>query len=115
MSVTPRLQQGTDKLLLEYSLSLNDVENIESFTTGTGPSAQTIQLPTTTVKNILQRASLRSGQTLVLSGFKQSTNSILKSGLGSANNQLLGGGNNGKNSSQYLVITVTPYIAQDNE
>lgn len=115
MSVTPRLQQGTDKLLLEYSLNLNDVESIVSFSTGSGANAQTLQLPTTTVKNILQRASLRSGQTLILSGFKQTSSALTNSGVGSPNSMLLGGGKNGKNSNQYLVITVTPYVAQDNE
>lgn len=115
MSVTPKIQKDTDKMLLEYSLSLNDVEKIEPFTTGVGDNANTIQLPTTTVKNILQRASLRSGQTLILSGFKQSTANINYSGVGSARNQVLGGSRIAKNGSQYLVITVTPYIAQDNE
>lgn len=115
MNVTPRLQVGTDKLLLEYTLSLNDVEKLESFTTGEGQNSATVQLPTTTIKNILQRASLRSGQTLVLSGFKQTTSGITNSGVGSANNPIFGGTKNGKNSSQYLVITVTPYVAQDNE
>ncbi|MBA4242230.1 MAG: hypothetical protein C0448_16030 [Sphingobacteriaceae bacterium] len=114
MSVTPRLQKDTDKMLLEYSLSLNDVEAIEPFTTGAGDNAQTIQLPTTTVKNILQRASLKSGQTLILSGFKQSNSNLTYSGVGSARNQALGGNRNAQNSSQYLVITVTPYVAQDN-
>lgn len=113
MSVTPRLQQGTDKLLLEYSLSLNDVEDIQTIATGTGQNTQTIQLPTTTIKNILQRASLRSGQTLILSGFKQTGSSLKNSGVGAAGNMLLGGGKNGKNTNQYLVITVTPYLAQD--
>jgi type IVB pilus formation R64 PilN family outer membrane protein len=115
MSVTPRVQQGSNKVLLEYSLNLNDVENIETISTGSGDSAQTIQLPTTTVKNILQRASLRSGQTLVLSGFKQSSANITKSGIGSASNFLLGGGRGAKNGSQYLIITVTPFLAQDSE
>ena len=114
MSITPRLQKDTDKMLLEYSLSLNDVEKIEPFTTGSDDSAQTIQLPTTTIKNILQRARLKSGQTLILSGFKQKNSGLTYSGVGSASNQALGGNRNGKNSSQYLVITVTPYIAQDN-
>lgn len=114
MSVTPRVQQGSNKLLLEYSLSLNDVEEIQNFTTGSGANAQTLQLPTTTVKNILQRSSLRSGQTLILSGFKQSSANVTKSGVGSASNILFGGAKGGRNGSQYLIITVTPYIAQDN-
>lgn len=114
LTVTPKVQPD-GKILMEYSLNLNDVEEIKSFTTGSGASAQTIQLPTTTVKSILQRASLRSGQTLVLSGFKQTVAKNNNAGIGSPNNLILGGKQNASNEEQYLVITITPYLAQDNE
>lgn len=113
LSITPKIQKQNNKVLLEYSLNINDVESIKPFTTGSGASAQTVQLPTTTVKNILQRASLKSGQTLILSGFKQTTATIDKAGMGKPENIALGGRNIGKNTNQYLVITVTPYIAND--
>lgn len=112
LTVTPKVQPD-GKILMEYSLNLNDVEEIKNFTTGSGASAQTIQLPTTTVKSILQRASLRSGQTLVLSGFKQIVAKNNNSGVGSPSNFLLGGRNTATNEEQYLVITITPYLAQD--
>jgi type IVB pilus formation R64 PilN family outer membrane protein len=114
LTVTPKVQPD-GKILMEYSLNLNDVEEIKNFTTGSGDSAQTIQLPTTTVKSILQRASLRSGQTLVLSGFKQIVAKNNNSGVGSPSNFLLGGKNISSNEEQYLVITITPYLAQDND
>ena len=114
LTVTPKVQPD-GKILMEYSLNLNDVEEIKNFTTGSGASAQTIQLPTTTVKSILQRASLRSGQTLVLSGFKQIVAKNNNSGVGSPSNFLLGGRNTATNEEQYLVITITPYLAQDND
>lgn len=114
LTVTPKVQPD-GKILMEYSLNLNDVEEIKNFTTGSGDSVQTIQLPTTTVKSILQRASLRSGQTLVLSGFKQIVAKNNNSGVGSPSNILLGGKNVASNEEQYLVITITPYLAQDND
>ena len=114
LTVTPKVQPD-GKILMEYGLNLNDVEEIKNFTTGSGDNAQTIQLPTTTVKSILQRASLRSGQTLVLSGFKQTVAKNTNSGVGSPNNIVLGGRQNASNEEQYLVITITPYLAQDND
>lgn len=111
MSVTPKLQKDMDKILLEYALTLNTIDDLsQTYTDSTGNK---VTLPKTSIKNILQRSSLRSGQTLVLSGFKQNTSKIQNSGVGSANFQLLGGGINSGNTSQYLVITVTPYVAQD--
>lgn len=114
LTVTPKVQPD-GKILMEYALNLNDVEEIKSFTTGSGDAAQTIQLPTTTIKSILQRASLRSGQTLVLSGFKQTVARNNNAGVGSPSNLALGGKQNASNEEQYLVITITPYLAQDNE
>lgn len=114
LTVTPKIQPD-NKILMEYSLALNDVERIDSFTSGQGASAQTIQLPTTTIKNILQRAALRSGQTLILSGFKQTVAKNDDKGLGSSSNIYMGGARNATSEEQYLVITITPYLAQDNE
>lgn len=114
MSVIPKVQPN-GKILLEYAMNLSDFQGFTNFSTGSGNNAQTLSLPTTTLKNILQRASLRSGQALVLSGFKQSVSTINKNGVGSPSNFLFGGGSDAQQQEQYLVITVTPFVAQDNE
>jgi type IVB pilus formation R64 PilN family outer membrane protein len=111
MTVTPKLQKNLDKILLEYSLTLNSIDDMSQ--TYTDSSGNKVTLPKTSIKNILQRSALRSGQTLVLSGFKQNTAKIQNDGVGSASFQLLGGNRNAANTSQYLVITVTPYVAQE--
>lgn len=92
-------------------MNLSDIEGIRTFT---APNGSSIEIPTSNLKSVLQRASLRSGNTLVLSGFKQATSNTDKSGVGSANNLLLGGKHNSGTTDQYLVITVTPYIANNN-
>jgi len=112
MNVTPRLQIGSDKILLEYAMTLS---SLDAMNKDTDSSGNAIGLPQTSIKNILQRSSLKSGQTLVLSGFKSSSATINNSGVGSPSNQLLGGARDSQNTSQYLVITVTPYVAQESE
>ena len=114
MSVIPKVQPN-GKILLEYAMNLSDFQGFTDFSTGSGNNAQTLSLPTTTLKNILQRASLRSGQALVLSGFKQSVSTVNKNGVGSPSNYLFGGGSAAQQQEQYLVIMVTPFVAQDNE
>lgn len=109
MTLVPKIQPD-GKILVEYALNLADYEGIKEIEAG----GTKIGLPITTAKNILQRASLRSGQTLVLSGFKQNSGNVSGSGMGHPMNILGGGGIKGVNSEQYLVITMTPYIAQDN-
>lgn len=112
MSVTPKVQQN-GKILLEYAMNMSDFQGFESFSTGGGSSAQSLALPKTTLKNILQRASLKSGQSLILSGFKQSASSSTQNGIGSASNFLFGGGQKAGTQEQYLVISVTPYVSPD--
>jgi type IVB pilus formation R64 PilN family outer membrane protein len=110
LNITPKLEPSGN-ILMEYTMNLSDIEDIRKFT---APNGSQIELPTSNLKSVLQRATLRSGQTLVLSGFKQSTSSTTKAGVGSPGNMLLGGSHSAEVNDQYLVITVTPYIANNN-
>ena len=111
LNVTPKIEPTGD-VLLEYAMNLSQLEELKSFPSATDPNM--IQLPTSTLKSMLQRAVLRSGETLVLSGFKQKTASTIKTGVGHPSNLLMGGGQKYDTAYQYLVITVTPYIANNN-
>ena len=50
----------------------------------------------------------------MLSGFKQTSSKVTKQGVGDPRNILAGGSNQSTLESQYLVITVTPYVASGN-
>ena len=115
MNVTPKVEPNGN-VLLEYSLNLSEVEGFKSIGTkdADGNLKSGIELPTSTLKSVLQRASLKSGQTLVLSGFKQTSSKVTKQGVGDPRNILAGGSNQSTLESQYLVITVTPYVASGN-
>ncbi len=110
MSLVPKIEPNGN-ILLEYTMNLSDIEEIRTFTSSNGSA---IEIPTSNLKSVLQRATLRSGQTLVLSGFKQKNANYNKSGVGAPSNMLMGGSMNAGVSDQYLVITVTPYIANSN-
>lgn len=109
----PKIQPDGN-ILLDFSMNLNDIQEIVNFTTGTGENQQTVQIPNTTQDSISQTVSLQSGQTLVLSGLKQITATSKDSGIGKSSNYLLGGKRNASAGEKYLVITVTPYIAETN-
>ncbi len=111
LNVTPKIEPNGN-ILLEYAMNLSELVDLQD--KSTPDKSSTIQLPTSTLKSVLQRAVLRSGETLVLSGFKQDHVSKNKSGVGSPSNMLLGGSHAASVGSQYLVITVTPYIANSN-
>lgn len=111
LNVTPKIEPNGN-ILLEYAMNLSNIESITTYASPDGSAS--LQLPISNLKSVLQRATLRSGETLVLSGFKENVTKINKSGVGSPNNMILGGSQNATYSSQYLVITVTPYIANSN-
>ena len=107
LNITPKIQPN-GSVLLQYSIDLSELEEIKEFSSGSSK----IQMPTRTVRNILQRASLRSGETLVVSGFRQMFDSVDRNGVGSPKAWAAGGKLNSSSQDTQLVITLTPYIVK---
>lgn len=105
MNLLPHVLPNDD-ILLQFAIDLSSSLKIKSITSGNA----TVQIPEIDVRNFLQRVSLRSGQTLVLSGFEQTSNNIESSGTLSPDNWLLGGGNRANRKRDILVVTITPVI-----
>lgn len=114
MNITPKVLPN-GKILIEYAMNMSDFLGFETLSTSSDGSGQSLSLPNTALNNILQRAAVKSGQSMVLSGFKQRMNSSSRQGTPVPNTPLLGGGVNAETKEQYLVVVVTPTIAQDNE
>ena len=108
MIATPKIQPN-GKVLLEYNINLANVKQIVTYS----QSGTSVQLPTRDVKSIIQRASLKSGQTLVLAGFQDIGSSVSNQGVLSGNNILFGGSKNAQNTKTQLVILITPYITDN--
>lgn len=110
LNVLPKIQPDGD-ILLQFGIDLSEIEKIDTFTSG----SSTVQTPTRLVRNALHRASIRSGQTLVLTGYQGVSANIDNKGVGGATSMfspLLGGSQNSSNSRVQLVIMVTPYVAK---
>ena len=105
MDILPRiLDHG--RLLLLFNMTLNTLLEMEEFVT----NDNTVMLPTTETRGFSQEIVLRSGSTLILTGFEQATNSINKSGVGSPDNMLFGGGRSSEDERTVLVILLTPEV-----
>jgi type IVB pilus formation R64 PilN family outer membrane protein len=103
-TVTPKIEEDGD-ILLQFAGDISDLKKMSEFTSGTS----SLQLPQKTVRDFLQRVRIRSGETLVLTGFEQSINRSDDQGVGSSKNVLAGKQfANGKRVS--IVILVTPYV-----
>ncbi|ETS30038.1 type IVB pilus formation outer membrane protein, R64 PilN family [Photorhabdus temperata] len=95
------------QILLQYNISLSDLKKLAKF--GKEETGQ-VQLPTIDLRAFSQKVRLHSGETLVLSGFEQQSDTSERSGLGSPDNQVLGGSREGKTNHNVIVVMITPIV-----
>ncbi|NHB91639.1 PilN family type IVB pilus formation outer membrane protein [Photorhabdus cinerea] len=95
------------QILLQYNISLSDLKKLEKF--GKEETGQ-VQLPTIDLRAFSQKVRLHSGETLVLSGFEQQSDTSDRSGLGSPDNQFLGGSREGNRNHNVIVVMITPIV-----
>ncbi|ELC5807656.1 PilN family type IVB pilus formation outer membrane protein, partial [Salmonella enterica] len=69
-----------------------------------------VELMKTRLKTFTQRVNMKSGQTLILSGYEQLNNTADHQGVGSSRFFGLGGGASGAQNRTQLVMFVTPII-----
>ncbi len=69
-----------------------------------------LQLPTMQMRGFVQEIAMRSGQTLVLTGFEELRETTSSSGIGKAKMGLLGGKAYNDMERKVLVITMTPEV-----
>jgi type IVB pilus formation R64 PilN family outer membrane protein len=109
ITLLPKLIPGTDDLMLDLIMSISSSKGFRTVKSS-GDQGNIIELPRTEGQALYQRVWLKSGETLVLSGFEQDQKGGSQSGLGKSSHFLLGGGLSGKNRRTTLVITVTPVL-----
>jgi type IVB pilus formation R64 PilN family outer membrane protein len=97
-----------NQLLLQYSINLSELKNIKSISSGDNQ----IQIPEIDNRIFSQKVRLKSGQTLVLSGFEQTNTTSNRKGTGMASNWLLGGGVSTENKRNIIVIMITPLVME---
>src|SRR5204863_1303713 len=70
MTVLPNvLDNGT--VMLQFSTDISTLRQITTVSSGGSSSSSQIQTPEIDTRNFLQRVAMKSGQTLVVSGFEQ--------------------------------------------
>ena len=107
MNLLPHLLDGR-RLMLQFSVNISSLKALNTVSSG----GSTIQVPEVDSRDFLQRVSMRSGETLLLSGFEQTAANLNKQGIGSADNTALGGGVSASKTRDIVVIMITPVIAQ---
>lgn len=105
LQLTPRLLDD-GRIMLQYSMSLIDIVNMESFATGVG----NIQLPETSSRVFVQQAMLKSGSTLIIGGYDDEQVQQTSQGVGSPFNYFLGGGSSNAKTRIMMFIAITPQV-----
>ena len=109
LDVLPRIMEH-GRLMMLFSLSLSNLVGMDI--QPVGEDGQYVQNPNTTERGFSQEISLKSGETLILSGYETVQNSLTKEGVGAINNTILGGIQQHKKVRTVLVIMLTPVVVE---
>lgn len=104
MRVLPVVMNDS-QLLLQFDVNLSALNKIRQVISG----SSMIEIPEVDNRIFSQKVSLRSGQTLVLSGFEQRVDQGNKQGLGSPDN-LMFGSQGTDNRRDVIVVLITPVL-----
>ncbi len=117
LDVLPRiLEHG--RLLVLFNLTLSDLLELQkvylnsSEDASTQDSGQYIQNPIIETRGFTQEVAMKSGESLILSGYERVENEASKTGVGSATNSLLGGTAEASKTRSILVIILTPVVLE---
>ncbi|EPX83526.1 hypothetical protein [Salipiger mucosus] len=109
MQVLPRVVSN-GQIALQYNISTSELvgseDGFERFAVG----GSEVQLPNINNRSFTQQVMVPQGNTLVLSGFEQTTSRSDRQGVGSAENWLTGGRVSGSLERDVMVIMITPVI-----
>lgn len=117
LDVLPRiLEHG--RLMLMFNLTLSDLIELQRVDLGgsgadedgNSNSGQYIQNPIIETRGFTQEVALKSGETLILTGYERVENTANKTGVGSPENSLLGGSATAGKNRSILVIMLTPVV-----
>ncbi|BEV15653.1 PilN family type IVB pilus formation outer membrane protein [Herbaspirillum sp. DW155] len=103
MSILPHvLTNGT--VMLQFSTDISTLRGIRQIES----NGSRIESPELDTRNFLQRVAMKSNETLIISGFEQTDDNLDFKGVGTPRNFLLGGGVNGQNNKEIIVVLITP-------
>lgn len=100
----PRISDG--RILLGMNMTISSLLGIQTVPSG----GNSIQLPSIASSTFQQSVSMKPGQTLLLTGFKQNNGQTTRNGVGSPYMPLLGGGADANTKNQMIAIVITARI-----
>jgi len=104
-SFLPKVIDG--RILIDFDMTLSDLLDLKTFTSGSGSSASSVQLPTMQLTRFEQSVSLKPGETLILTGMRQQNTSTTNNGVGSPYLPILGGGVDAQKGDTIIAVVIS--------
>lgn len=101
----PMVLEGDD-LVLQFEADLTSLRQLRRV----GGSAQFVEVPEIDSRKVMQRVRMRSGQTLVVTGFEQERNQVERQGVGHPGFLGLGGGVGSQTVRSVIVAMITVQV-----
>ena len=105
MTVLPSVM-ADGSIIMQFQSDISALKQIRQITSGN----VTIEAPELDTRNFLQRVTMKSGETLIISGFEQTDGNANRSGVGTPQNWALGGGIKSNTGKEVMVILLTPVV-----
>lgn len=101
-----------DTVMMTMALDQSVLQSLQSFVSGTGANAQTVQLPNVNGEGSSQEVPIKNGQTIVLTGFDRVSDQYDKRTLGNGM-PLFTGGSLTSHRSRTTTIVLISAVVQD--
>ncbi|MFC5550208.1 hypothetical protein [Massilia aerilata] len=99
-----------DTVTVNISLDQSTLKSLETFTSGSGANAQSVQLPNKDGEGSSQVVPIRNGQTILLTGFDTKSNQYDKRTLGAHLPVIAGGGLRAAESRSTTIVLLTAEV-----
>jgi type IVB pilus formation R64 PilN family outer membrane protein len=99
-----------DTVTVNISLDQSTLKSLETFTSGSGASAQSVQLPNKDGEGSSQVVPIRNGQTILLTGFDTKSNQYDKRTMGANIPVIAGGGLRATESRSTTIVLMTAEV-----
>ncbi|MGL9751232.1 MAG: hypothetical protein ACR5LC_08400 [Symbiopectobacterium sp.] len=99
INLLPNIMPDGQHLLLQFAINLSEPPTRRTFTSG----ESSVELLNTQLKTFTQLVKMKTGQTLVLSGFQQASRKGSKQGVGQQ----------AEDGDRMLVVLITPVLLQE--
>lgn len=103
MNLLPTLLDNRS-VMLQVQIDMSELLELKEVTSG----ESTIQTPNTSSVQTMQRASLKSGQTLILSGFRRAKNNTTRKGIYAYE----GGSKSAGQNDEEIIIVISPQLTE---